>query len=507
MTTLEALPADPLDQIPSHVWAALQVSRDFLEFLKLCHIEDVETHRIVRYRRWRHLLRVARTLQQRKSVIILKARQLGITWLIAAYILWRCTFEDLTVVLVISKDQKSASDVIRKIATIYRNLPPWAKQVATRLTMPANGVSIIEWANGSRVESMAPTETAGRSLTASIAFIDEAAFHPFAVANYAAYMGALGMHGQLVMVSTSNGPTGLFATLYKDAKAKVNDYTAIFIPWWARPDRQEPDADPEGSYRFDSKGRPEMRASRSWWAIMAGRFKGTPAELRREYPNNEAEAWTLQSGLVYGLNDNTGDPIFAATDWPRGNLSPDPIAWEDCHWHYALVDWGGGDPTAVDIWGVTKAGRIHQFREYHWTGATPTSEIHRALYESEPTGGYDKVICGRDAPNSIAELASLGFRAEPAEVDRKEGFGVTTAYLEQRRITHNPETCAHSIAEYDSYYWATTKDPVTKESFATRTANDHHGDHKDLMRYLCMEISRNEDWMFGELPSVEVQRT
>lgn len=497
---------NPLDIIPDHAWAALQVSQDFLEFLKLVYIEDVETHRVVRYKRWRHLLRVARVLQQRRSIVVLKARQLGITWLVAAYILWRCTFEDYTVATVISKDQKAASDVIRKIATIYRHLPPWAKQVTTRVTTPANGVSIIEWANGSRVESMAPTENAGRGITASIVFVDEAAFHPFAVANYEAYMGAIGTHGQLVMVSTSNGPTGLFATLYKDAKAKANDYLPVFIPWWSRPDRQEPVTDERGNAVLDARGRPEVRPSTRWWQLMAGRFKGTPAGFRREYPLTEGDAWTLQAGLVYGLNENTGMAIFSPVQWPAGNLSPDPIAWEDCQWHYALVDWGGGDPTAVDIYGVTKSGRIHQYREYHWTGATPTSKIHEALFASEPSNGYDKVLCGRDAPNSIEELRRMGFRAEAADVDRRDGFGVTTNYLEQRRITFNPETCPYTLSEFDAYYWATTKDPVTRESFATRTPNDHHGDHKDLMRYVAMEVSKREESTAAEFTGYEVIR-
>lgn len=490
--------------------AAARAATSFPEFLRAVRIVDVETHRVLRYRRWRHVLKLARMFEGGHSCIVLKARQLGITWLIAAYVLWACMYQDYFVALVISKDQLASNDVLRKAVIIYRNLPAYMRQPVTRLTNQTSGGNVIEFANGSAIWSQPATENAGRGITASLVVVDEAAFHRFAAVNYAAYLPTIGTHGQLLMVSTSAGPHGLFHALYTEAQRRANDYTAVFIPWWQRPDRSEPALEEDGSPVLDADGRTQRQPSRQWLARMKARFTGTIADFRHEYPATEGEAWSLQSGLVYGMDDD-GTLVFdprpynPANPLKGGNISPDPCPWPAVPWAFAAIDWGGGHPTAVDIWGMLSSGRLHQFAELHATGQVGLDIITAFLQEWEPAAGFDAILCGAEEPVAIQTLRDHGFgTAKAATTARKEGFGVVSQWLRQRRITHNPETCPNSIAEYDSYYWAPSRDPISKETYATKTPVEHHGDHKDDMRYVVMEAQSLENQVMGDVPRVDV---
>jgi len=60
--------------------------------------------------------------------IILKSRQMGISTLVAGYILWMLNFNSNKSVLVIANTQDVAMNLIRKIKTMYDGLPSWLKE-------------------------------------------------------------------------------------------------------------------------------------------------------------------------------------------------------------------------------------------------------------------------------------------------------------------------------------------------------------------------------------------
>ena len=112
-------------------------------------------------------------------------------------------------------------------------------------------------------------------------------------------------------------------------------------------------------------------------------------------------------------------------------------AWD----HYASIDWGGGDPTAIGLYGQLSSGRIHKFREFHWEGAIGVDRIAQFLGEWDPEKSMlSEIYAGKDEGTSIQSLRDLGWNVFEAETDRKIGFNTTSFVLKQRRLTINPDT-------------------------------------------------------------------
>lgn len=448
----------------------------FTYFLRFLRLQDARQGGRVKFEPWPHQVELADLFQRGESVIILKARQLGVSWVIAAYVLWHAMYRPYAVVILISKTGKpDALELMAKVDRWYQSLPQWLRVEQTRYTKDLP--SEMEFANGSKIIAFGSTEDAGRSFTATLVVVDEAGFHPYAADNYAAYGPTLtGEHpGQMIMCSTANGPVGLFADLWRDSS-----FRKVFYPWWAAPYRQKQiDGEPSGE--------PDME----WLARERANYPGLPADFQAEFPASAAEAFVSQSGLVFGLDDD-GIPIFSTELWPKGNISDDPCDWNDCQWHYAGIDWGGseGNASVCDLIGVTSTGRVHKFHSMHTTFAT-VEDYDAFLTAHCPPNGFDSIECGADEPTSINTLAQIGWPARKAETDRKLGLGTYKWFLKNRRFTENPE-CRESIAEYHTYFNKPATDPTTKVKYATKTPHDHHADHKDATRYVLMRIMRDE---------------
>jgi hypothetical protein len=217
------------------------------------------------------------TLVKERLVLILKARQLGISWLVCAYALHLCLFNDGRSVLLFSKGQFEANVLIRRILGMYYRLPDWMRLLLPQLTK--ENTEELEWSNGSSIMSLPATQNAGRSLTASLVVMDEAAFMMWASTLYTALKPTIDGGGQLIILSTANGVGNLFHQLWDRAEQGMGRFKTVFIPWWARPGR-----DPE------------------WYAAVEAE-ETEPGKVKQEYPSSSAEAFVV-----------SGHPRFA-TEW------------------------------------------------------------------------------------------------------------------------------------------------------------------------------------------------
>lgn len=171
-----------------------------------------------------------------RLLIILKARQLGLTWLCCAYALWVCLFRPGQVVLLFSQGKLEALELARRIKSMYERLPEWMREMRPLISQ---NLSQLKWSNGSTVRSLAATRKAGRSFTASLALMDEAAFMQYGAELYSALKPTIDGGGQLFILSTANGETGFFHDLWKKAIAGLNNFATLFLSWRARPGRTD----------------------------------------------------------------------------------------------------------------------------------------------------------------------------------------------------------------------------------------------------------------------------
>ncbi len=197
-------------------------------------IEDPQKNpSIIPFRLWQAQRDTLIALQESPQLIILKARQLGITWLILAYALWLCIWHGNKTVIVISKDQDAANETIRRISGMFARLANKPSELAI------DNVGEIGWSNGSRVKAFASSSDAGSSFTGSLLILDELAKNRNADDIYTAAKPTIDDGGAVVILSTAKGRDNLFHRLWDKAQAGLNNLRAIFIAWDARPGRDD----------------------------------------------------------------------------------------------------------------------------------------------------------------------------------------------------------------------------------------------------------------------------
>jgi hypothetical protein len=176
-------------------------------------------------------------LMTTRQVLILKARQLGISWLLCAYALWLCLYHPGRMVLLFSRGQLEADELLRRVKVLYQRLPDWLRTALPRVI--TENASELAWDNGSRVQSLPATENAGRSFTASLVIMDEFAFMQWASKLYTAVKPTIDGGGQLVVLSTANGMSNLFYELWDRTIKGASQFSPVFLSWRQRPDRSD----------------------------------------------------------------------------------------------------------------------------------------------------------------------------------------------------------------------------------------------------------------------------
>ena len=218
--------------------------------------------------------------------VILKARQLGVSWLVSFYALWLALFHPGSNVLLLSYKEMAAKMLIRRMKDTFSKIPKWLIPGVE----PNRSTQVIEFfLDGadnafSRVESLASTEDAGRGEATSLAVLDEWAMHPYDTENFAAISDSLGIEGQIIGLSTAKGAAGTFYNIFRSAHGKQNDFVPWFIPWSSHPDRT---ADPE------------------WYATMlknkisAGGPELGKRDMAQEFPRTWEEAFVASGAQVF----------------------------------------------------------------------------------------------------------------------------------------------------------------------------------------------------------------
>ena len=212
----------------------------FAEFLKFVKILEPPTLTsrggIIPFEMWEHIVEFNEILTTKRLVTVLKSRQLGFSWDLAAYCVWMGQYKEGANILVFSQGQVEATAFLGKCRTIQENLPAHLKVAVGR-----DNDTLMEFPSlKSKINALPSTEKAGRGETATLVIQDEADFHENLELNYAAVKPTIDQGGaQLIQCSTVNkkAPASLFKELYRGAPK--NNFTAVFYGWMSRKDRNE----------------------------------------------------------------------------------------------------------------------------------------------------------------------------------------------------------------------------------------------------------------------------
>lgn len=180
-------------------------------------------------------------IHHNKDTLALMSRQLGKTTTAAMYIFWLSAFTDDQACVIASKNMDHATDIMAKIKFAYEELPNWLKPGVKFYNRTS-----IEWDNGSIIKSQATTEKTGRGSSPSILMLDEISFISSRIQEHiwASIAPALSTGGKLIMTTTPNGDTDLFARLWRECLAGLNSFKHTFAHY-----TQHPERGPESGYR------------------------------------------------------------------------------------------------------------------------------------------------------------------------------------------------------------------------------------------------------------------
>jgi len=265
------------------------------------------TTRTIRFEHWTLHDQMLADVELYDRIVALKARQLGISWWLAAYLVWGMLYNSGWLGGVVSAGELEATEFIDKCRFILAHLP-----YETPVTLdPDNMLSI--GVHGSSIIGFPSTAKAGRGFSFNVWVAEEAAFHPFAEDAYASYEAAT-EHGKVLVVSSAGDPekqivSDFFQRLWEGSPA--NGYQARFYAWHLRPGR---DAE--------------------WYEVRKARLSSRPGQMEREYPSNPQEGFRSMLSLRFsteGMEYGKSKCVSARTQvhLPEG-VTPDSLqVWSE----------------------------------------------------------------------------------------------------------------------------------------------------------------------------------
>lgn len=260
--------------------------------------------------------------------IVLKARQVGFSTVVALEALAVALAQPGATVLLVSRNQDLAANLLR---SCYQTLARLSS--APKLTTENDFT--MELATGSRILSQPATRSAGRGFSANLVVLDEFAYAAYAEEIYQSVSPAMAASGgRMIIGSTPNGDGNLYAELWATAGAEWQRTT---IPWHVCP---------------------------AYWTA-AERAEGVLAEqgawYRKERPNYTARQWAAEFDCSFA---GSGDAVFrpeAITGAGEGATGEQPRR-SGCR-YLATVDVGRrADATVINVIDVTE---LPYQRVYH----------------------------------------------------------------------------------------------------------------------------------------------
>jgi hypothetical protein len=213
--------------------------------------------------------------QENRYSLTLKARQIGWSTLVAAYVLWVALTGSDREVILISRTEREAIDLLRKVKYAYNNLPDWLRSRAPKNT--ADHQQQMRFTNGSSIVSMPSQSNPARGSSAFLIVVDEWAFLDNAEEAWASIEPVADVGGRIIGLSTANGAGNFFHQLWVDSVTGNNSFKTMFHPWSAVPERDE-----------------------AWYE--AKKRDTLPHILAQEYPSNPEEAFLRSGNPVFDVD-------------------------------------------------------------------------------------------------------------------------------------------------------------------------------------------------------------
>ena len=189
------------------------------------------------YPDWPHLRRLTASLSGSKRILVVKSRQMMVTWTSLGLLSHKAIFGKPGVYLLLSKNERSARELLDRLRFLIAGLPDYF-----RLHIGTNSVEELEFDHSDvRILSLPATPDAPRMHSPAGVIWDEMAFTPKSDEIWSALKPALDSGGFFWGVSSSGGRGNTFARLAKDPAEY--GLTSLWLHYSEHPHRDQAWAD------------------------------------------------------------------------------------------------------------------------------------------------------------------------------------------------------------------------------------------------------------------------
>lgn len=188
---------------------------------------------------WPAQREVLSSFQADQRVIALKARQLGLTWLALAFVLWLRLFRPGSTAMLFSRREEDAGDLLRRLRWMHGQLPRHLQMRGLGRRPAGEDGNGGYWPGRDGGWVRVFPRTGGDSYQATVAIVDEADLIPDLNATLRGVKPTTDMGGKLFLISRSNKslPGSVFKRIYRAAADGRTDWAAHFLPWHVHPSR------------------------------------------------------------------------------------------------------------------------------------------------------------------------------------------------------------------------------------------------------------------------------
>lgn len=257
-----------------------------------CVIEDKDSPEVVvPFRAWPAQNDTLRDFDTYRLNLILKARQMGITWIALYYCTHDLIFHLGHTVVALSKTEEDAKELVRRVSVILTNMESLLCGGKITWSMTATSIRIVgtDGRLVSTFKAFPASPSAGRSFTGNILLIDEWAFQEYAEEIWTSAYPTINRPtgGKVIGLSTIKKGT-LFERLWLEENAFHKIFLSVFC---------------------------DPRRTQEWYERTA---TDLGVKVKQEYPRTAEEALSNLGGSFFPEFDyslHTCEPFRIPSDW------------------------------------------------------------------------------------------------------------------------------------------------------------------------------------------------
>lgn len=452
--------------------------KDFIN--EWLYIFNPSSHEFEKWICWEEQAKLCDELERSKDIgkslfILLKARRVGGSQIVAAYIVWKLLQGDRYTALVISQTEREAKYFIKTIiGPILEHLPK-----VEGITWPKFNIKseIIEMEDGSSVEALPSSPDAGRGRTYNLVVMDEAAAGNFmfhADENYQSVKHTVeSAKGMMIVISTAKNGTW-FNQIAKDTiNGDVKNAGWFFIGWKGVPSRNKK------------------------WYEQEQSAASSDFSHRQEMPERWEDCFISRSGLVF--------PDFNPTSGEDSHVKPFVPEWNQ----KLIVGFDDGfndDSPAVFLITLYDkfADHLYVLDEIFWRktdrsiiGKQMRQRLNEWQMDAEDRQGISRFRISKAVADTVINRENRGIweiLKKHANIDfggaKKQdllgSLALLSTRVKQGKITIHPR-CKETIRQVAGLVWKTIR-----SGRGTITAKDQpvdiDDDAVDVIRYIEREL-------------------